>query len=340
MLGGHGGQVAVAGQAAGRGQADGQPEHGVRPGPGGVAQVRPLLGRRNARGPDVPRPLHDGSGLDARAGGREHDHGRADPRRHLHRRVRAGGGDGRRRWTSCRPTPAWTSTFTWTGPAAASSPRSARPRSSSTSVCPGSSRSAPRGTSSGWPRWGSAGSSCGTRAELPEDLIFHVNYLGGDMPVFQINFSRPAGQIVAQYYNFLRLGHEGYRRVHEASYAHRPVPGRRDRQARARSSCCATATPPPGSRPSPGGSAKARTPATRCSTWPTGCAPGAGRCPPTPSPERSSDIAVQRILVRLGVSQDMAALLLDDFRDAVAHFDKHPVTVSMTKEESGGFSHL
>jgi glutamate decarboxylase len=49
---------------------------------------------------------------------------------------------------------------------------------------------------------------------------------------------------------------------------------------------------------------------------------------------------VQRILVRLGVSQDMAALLLDDFRDAVAHFGKHPVTVPMTKQESGGFSHL
>ena len=54
----------------------------------------------------------------------------------------------------------------------------------------------------------------------------------------------------------------------------------------------------------------------------------------------AAGIAVQRILVRLGVSRDMAALLLDDFRDAVAHFTKHPVTVSMTKEESGGFSHL
>ena len=41
-----------------------------------------------------------------------------------------------------------------------------------------------------------------------------------------------------------------------------------------------------------------------------------------------------------GVSRDMASLLLDDFRDAVAHFGRHPVTVSMTKEESGGFSHL
>ena len=54
----------------------------------------------------------------------------------------------------------------------------------------------------------------------------------------------------------------------------------------------------------------------------------------------ASDIAVQRILVRLGVSHDMASLLLDDFRDAVAHFGRHPVTASMTKEESGGFSHL
>jgi len=54
----------------------------------------------------------------------------------------------------------------------------------------------------------------------------------------------------------------------------------------------------------------------------------------------ASDIAVQRILVRLGVSRDMASLLLDDFRDAVAHFGKHPVTVPMTKEESSGFNHL
>ena len=53
-----------------------------------------------------------------------------------------------------------------------------------------------------------------------------------------------------------------------------------------------------------------------------------------------SDIAVQRILVRLGVSRDMASMLLDDFRDAVAHFDRHPVTASMSKGESGGFSHL
>ncbi|MGH2407344.1 MAG: glutamate decarboxylase, partial [Candidatus Limnocylindrales bacterium] len=50
-------------------------------------------------------------------------------------------------------------------------------------------------------------------ASLPEDLIFHVNYLGDIMPTFALNFSRPGAQVVAQYYNFLRLGFEGYRRV-------------------------------------------------------------------------------------------------------------------------------
>jgi glutamate decarboxylase len=42
--------------------------------------------------------------------------------------------------------------------------------------------------------------------DLPEDLIFWVNYLGGNMRDIALNFSRPGGQIVCQYYNFLRLG--------------------------------------------------------------------------------------------------------------------------------------
>ncbi len=50
-------------------------------------------------------------------------------------------------------------------------------------------------------------------ASLPEDLIFWVNYLGDNMPTFALNFSRPGAQVVAQYYNFIRLGFNGYRRV-------------------------------------------------------------------------------------------------------------------------------
>ena len=56
----------------------------------------------------------------------------------------------------------------------------------------------------GWVVWRDA-------EALPEDLVFRVNYLGGDMPTFALNFSRPGNQVLAQYYNFIRLGFEGYR---------------------------------------------------------------------------------------------------------------------------------
>jgi glutamate decarboxylase len=62
----------------------------------------------------------------------------------------------------------------------------------------------------GWVVWREA-------SALPEDLVFKVNYLGGQMPTFALNFSRPGAQVAAQYYNFLRLGFAGYRRVHQAS---------------------------------------------------------------------------------------------------------------------------
>lgn len=53
------------------------------------------------------------------------------------------------------------------------------------------------------------------KACLPKELIFEVNYLGGTMPTMAINFSRSASHIIGQYYNFLRLGYEGYRKVHQ-----------------------------------------------------------------------------------------------------------------------------
>jgi glutamate decarboxylase len=49
--------------------------------------------------------------------------------------------------------------------------------------------------------------------DLPKDLIFNVNYLGGNEPTFALNFSKPGNGVIAQYYNFLRLGHEGYYRI-------------------------------------------------------------------------------------------------------------------------------
>jgi glutamate decarboxylase len=175
--------------------------------------------------------------------------------------------------------------------------------------------------------------------ELPDDLIFHVNYLGGDMPVFQINFSRPAGQIVASYYNFLRLGYAGYRSVHQASYdIGRYLASEIVKTGPFELLCDSnpdTGIPTVTWRirdgENPGYTLFDLADRLRGRGW---------QVPAYTLTGTASDIAVQRILVRLGVSQDMAALLLDDFRDAVAHFGKHPVTVSMTKQESGGFSHL
>ncbi len=55
-------------------------------------------------------------------------------------------------------------------------------------------------------------------AALPDDLVFKVNYLGGQMPTFALNFSRPGSNVIAQYYNFLRLGFKGYRDVQQACH--------------------------------------------------------------------------------------------------------------------------
>jgi len=61
----------------------------------------------------------------------------------------------------------------------------------------------------GWAVWRDA-------ACLPEDLVFQVNYLGGEMPTFALNFSRSGANVAAQYYNFLRLGFDGYQQVQQA----------------------------------------------------------------------------------------------------------------------------
>ena len=58
----------------------------------------------------------------------------------------------------------------------------------------------------GWAIWRN-------KEALPDELIFDVNYLGGHMPTFALNFSRPGSEVIAQYFMFMSLGREGYRRV-------------------------------------------------------------------------------------------------------------------------------
>ena len=183
----------------------------------------------------------------------------------------------------------------------------------------------------GWVVWREA-------ADLPTDLIFDVNYLGGNMPTFALNFSRPGGQIAAQYYNFLRLGREGYRKVHGA--------------------CHATAQWLAAQIVELGpfemifdGDPEQGIP---CLSWKLkeGVDHGftlfdlADRLrtrgwliPAYTMPPHREDLAIQRILVRHGFSRDLASLLMDDYRDALTHFDRHLVSSPLTEEEAGSFHH-
>ncbi len=174
------------------------------------------------------------------------------------------------------------------------------------------------------------------RAELPEDLVFQVNYLGGDMPTFALNFSRPGGQIACQYYNFLRLGRDGYRRVQLA--------------------CAETgafvadeiAKLGPfeivydGRGGIPGACWKLRPDAQvnftlydladrlRSRGW---------LVPAYSLPPDQQETVVQRVLIRHGVSHDLAKLLMADLRAALTHFEKHPVSKPLSAEEASGFHH-
>ncbi|GAB4167448.1 MAG: glutamate decarboxylase [Terrimicrobiaceae bacterium] len=176
------------------------------------------------------------------------------------------------------------------------------------------------------------------KRDLPEDLVFHVNYLGGDMPSFALNFSRPGGQIIAQYYNFLRLGREGYRAIHSACYE------------------TAAFLAEEIARLGPfdvlfGGVAEEGIPAV---TWRLleGIRPGYSlfdladrlrtrgwQVPAYLLPPERDDLAVQRILVRRGVSMDLAVLLLEDFRAAMDYFERHPMSSPTTAEDGIAYHH-
>jgi glutamate decarboxylase len=176
-------------------------------------------------------------------------------------------------------------------------------------------------------------------AQLPEELIFHVNYLGGDMPDFHLNFSRPAGQIIAQYYNFVRLGRVGYKGIHQACYEtgayladQIPRVGPFELLA---SSDPRTGIPAVTWRiaegADPGYTLFDLADRLRNRGW---------QVPAYTLTGGASHIAVQRVLVRQGVDRDLASLLVDDFRSAVEHFGRHPVAVAMSPKEAGGFNHL
>jgi glutamate decarboxylase len=175
-------------------------------------------------------------------------------------------------------------------------------------------------------------------AELPDDLVFHVTYLGGDMPVFQINFSRPAGQVITQYYDFIRLGKKGYRRVHMASYEAGQYLAQEILKLGPFELLC-------DSNPNTGIPAVTWRIAPGCHTGHTlldladRLRVRGWQVPAYPLTGEASDVTVQRVILRQGVSRDLVTLLVDDIRDAIDHLTKHPPSVPLSHAETASFSH-
>jgi glutamate decarboxylase len=158
-------------------------------------------------------------------------------------------------------------------------------------------------------------------ADLPEDLIFKVNYLGGEMPTFALNFSRPGAQVAAQYYNFIRLGWEGYRHVQQTS------------QDIARYLSGEIAKLGPFELLTDGSDLpvfafKLRDDVTSYSVFDLSerLRERGWQVPAYTFPEDMTDTAVMRIVIRNGFSMDLGRLLLADFRTHLRILEHHPQT--------------
>ncbi|GAY12007.1 glutamate decarboxylase [Pseudonocardia sp. N23] len=176
----------------------------------------------------------------------------------------------------------------------------------------------------GWALWRDA-------AALPEELVFRVNYLGGEMPTFALNFSRPGGQVIAQYFTFLRLGMDGYRRVQQTcrdvatSLAARIGEFERLHLLTDGSELPVFAFTVDPAAPF---SAFDLSAALREAGW---------LVPAYTFPANREDIAALRIVVRNGFSHDLAGLLLDDLRRALDRLEKQPAPQRGT--EAASFAH-
>jgi glutamate decarboxylase len=168
---------------------------------------------------------------------------------------------------------------------------------------------------------------------LPESLVFKVSYLGGEMPTFGLNFSRPAAQVLVQYFQFLRLGRLGYREVQKASqdvaryladrigamdcfdlwndgsdipvFAWRKTDGH-----------------------NPNWTLYDVSDRLRMKGW---------QLPAYPMPDNLSDTVVQRAVIRNGMSMDLAANLLADLEEAVGYLDK--LTLPLPDVQRSVFHH-
>ncbi|MEV0224639.1 glutamate decarboxylase [Streptomyces sp. NPDC050704] len=179
----------------------------------------------------------------------------------------------------------------------------------------------------GWALWRSA-------AELPDELVFRVNYLGGDMPTFALNFSRPGAQVVAQYYTFLRLGREGYRAVQQTT---RDVARRLAERVEAL------------------GDFRLLTRGDQLPVFAFATGPDVTAydvfdvsrrmrehgwlVPAYTFPANREDLSVLRVVCRNGFSSDLAELFAEDLGRLLPELRRQPHPITRDKEAATGFHH-
>ncbi len=157
---------------------------------------------------------------------------------------------------------------------------------------------------------------------LPEELIFHVSYLGGSMPTFALNFSRSGSQVVGQYYAFLRLGFEGFRRVQQSCRDTAMWLASRIGEMSAFDLVTdGSELPvfafrrPDGAQEHDGFTVFDVSDELRQHGW---------QVPAYAMPPNREDLAVLRVVVRNGFGRDLAGLFLADLERSVKELREHP----------------
>jgi glutamate decarboxylase len=179
----------------------------------------------------------------------------------------------------------------------------------------------------GWAVWRDA-------EALPSDLVFDVNYLGGHMPTFALNFSRPGSEVIAQYFMFSSLGRDGYREVQQRS------------SDIARYLAAEIAAIGPYELISDGSElpvfAFALKPSvTRYTVYDVSARlrERGWLVPAYSFPANREDLSVLRIVVRAGMSFDMADLLLADLRSRTAALEALDGPLPPSRERASAFRH-
>ncbi|WP_420098133.1 glutamate decarboxylase [Corynebacterium sp.] len=169
--------------------------------------------------------------------------------------------------------------------------------------------------------------------DLPEGLVSRVSYLGGDMPTFGLNFSRPGAQVLLQYYLFLQLGMEGYRRVQQntidvARYLATEVGKLPDLELWNEAQDIPVFSWRLSAAPDRQWTLYDLSDRLRMKGW---------IVPAYPMPDNLTDVTVQRIVVRNGMSHDLASFLVRDIHDCVDHLNQADGTPP--DGERSGFHH-